>query len=153
MSEPAPHSPFRVIGVMKNATEEEADAAYAAAYKAARRGQGAYTPEEVNAAREALQDPDARAMWEAITYSVPIQPELIQALLDFRGPYSQAGLRLELEPEDLLPYLPALPDVSDQAFAALCARETPVPDDAAYLEATKRVVLETLDPWAQDGRS
>ena len=149
----AKQSPYRLLGLMKTATDTEIDRAYAGAYRQAKRGEGDMTPERVNAAREALKNPAERAQWDVATFDIPLQPAAVEELMNFRGPYSQAGLRLRLGPEDIEPWLPPMPEITESELVALCALDIPVPDARQYLAALKRMVMESLDPWPGEALS
>jgi len=142
-------NPYRVLAIGKSATIADIDVAYARAFKAARRGEGVWTAEQVNGAREALRDPDARLLCDIETPNVPLDDALAADLRGFDGVFAPVFEPLRVEPDDLWPHLPPFPADALERMSRSLAERMPVPDEGEVRRAVCRIVLEMLDPWPE----
>ena len=142
--------PFLILGIDKDADAEQVDAAWAERIKGARRGQHRIPLEDINWAREIIQDPDRRVRADATSLNIDTADGLLRRLADLYG--LTGGPRWQpLEPPPPDPgYTPAI-DVPDpeEILRAVALPDLPLelPIVAKLLEG---FVPASLDPWSFD---
>src|SRR5881394_572641 len=102
--------PFLILGVDKDATKDEIEAAWAQRLIWARKGQTPVPPEDINWAREVLCDPERRLRADVVSLTVDTADGTLRKLRQQFLEASAAGQPLDIEP-DLSGYQPNLPTV------------------------------------------
>jgi hypothetical protein len=145
--------PFLLLGLKKEASKEQVEANWADRLRWARRQQLKVPLEDVNWARDVLNDPDRRIRADAASLNADTSEGVLTQLARRYGveggPNGRAWQPLDCE-KALADYAPAA-EVPDAAAvrAGLAVPDVPqeLPAVAALLE---RFVQPTLDPWAPD---
>jgi hypothetical protein len=142
--------PFLLLGVDKDAERAQIEAHWAERIKAARKGQIRVPLEDINWAREIINDPDRRYRAAAAN----LNPDTAEGTL--RRLAQLYGLADSAEPswkpyeneKDLADYTPPvdLPDAG-QIRQAIAMPDVPL-ELPAVAELLKQFLPESLDPWA-----
>lgn len=142
--------PFLLLGVEKDAGKEAIEAGWANRVKQARRGQITLALEDINWAREVINDPDKRVRADAASLNLDTADGVLRALAERYGGAGGTGWQPLDREKDLRDYVPPA-EVPDAALvrAALAVPEPAceVPFVAALLDEAARAA-KALDPWA-----
>jgi hypothetical protein len=140
--------PFLMLGIDKDASKEVIEAAWAQRLIWARKGQVRVPLEDINWAREIVNDPERRLRADAMSFNVDIADGLLKRLRQrFQGAGQGAGCKpIDVE-KNLAEYAPptAVPDLAEvraQASAPETPREAP-----AVRVMLEQAVRQPLDPW------
>ncbi len=144
--------PFLILGVDKDASREEIEAAWAEKIKQARRGQLKTPLEDINWAREILMNKEPRTKADAISLNIDTTDGVLKKLKDRYQGRKQAEIRCRpIDTEKWLAgYAPATPvPTIEQCRANVQLPEIPrdVPMVQVILE---NFAKETIDPWKID---
>lgn len=141
--------PFLLLGLPKDADREQIEAHWAARVKAARRNQIKVPLEDINWAREIINDPDRRRRAEASTLNLDTADSRLRNLADAYGVGAQPGPSWQPCDQEkvLADYTPAVPVPEIAAVLP----SIPVGEVPLELPAVAKI-LETflphgLDPW------
>lgn len=145
--------PFLVLGVPKNATREQIEEHWAKRVIWARKKQINVQLEDINWAREMLNDADKRLTADAASLNLDTPEGILQQLAGNRSGAGQLppGCRpLDVE-KPLADYAPAVefPDV-DEIRQSITVPEVPR-EFPAVRQLLEEMAREPLDPWKLDG--
>lgn len=139
--------PFLLLGLPKDAAGEQVEAAWAQRVKDARKGHCPVPLEDVNWAREALNDPDRRVQAVASTLNADTDEGALKQLADRYHVGNPAWAPLD-EEKPLADYSPAV-EFPDAAEAARAVSLPEVPGDLpAVARLLEQFLPESTDPWA-----
>jgi hypothetical protein len=143
--------PFILLGVEKDADPEQIEANWAQRLKQTRRQQISIALEDVNWAREVVNDPEKRVRADAASLNVDTSDGVLRRLAERYGggPGSTAWQPRDRE-KDLRGYEPPAEVPDAEAFRAAIVVPEPaleIPAVAVLLEGLAREV-QSLDPWA-----
>ncbi|MBL8793827.1 MAG: hypothetical protein JNM56_07980 [Planctomycetia bacterium] len=142
--------PFLLLGLPKDADCEQIEAHWAERVKAARKHQIRIPLEDVNWAREIINDPDRRCRAEASNLNLDLSDGTLARLAQTHGltdqaappwkPYDEEKLLADYTPPTLLPELSEL-------LHGLTLPEWPV-ELPAVEKLLQSYLPQNLDPWA-----
>lgn len=147
--------PFLLLGLDKNADREAIEAHWAQRIKWARQKQIKVPLEDINWAREMLNDPERRLHAAAASLNVDTADQILAGLeRKYTHTTGQtAGGRPLDEEKDLSSYAPAVDVPSlDEIRAAITVPDIPR-EFPAVRALLKQAVDQPLDPWSIEGRS
>jgi hypothetical protein len=139
--------PFLLLGLPKDAAGDQVEANWAQRIKDARKGQTSIPLEDINWARETLNDPDRRVQAVSATLNADTEEKVLRRLSDRYHVGQPAWSPLD-EEKPLADYSPVVefPD------AAEVARGVTLPEVPGDLPAVARLLEqflpESADPWA-----
>src|SRR5262245_18463071 len=138
--------PFLLLGVDKTADKTQIEAGWAKRLIWARKNVIATPLEDINWARDILNDQDKRVRADAGFLNVDTTGGLLRHLQDRYATGGGAGRLLDIE-KSLAAYTPAtaLPDL-DEIRSAIPAAEVPA-DFPAVPRILEQLVQDPLDPW------
>ncbi|MSU77025.1 MAG: hypothetical protein EXS16_02905 [Gemmataceae bacterium] len=144
--------PFLILGVDKDASREEIEAAWAEKIKQSRRGQLKTPLEDINWAREILTSKEARIKADAVALNIDTTDGVLKKLKDRYQGRKQAEIRCKpIDTEKwLASYTPPTPvPTIDECRANVRIPEIPreVPMVRVILE---NFAKEPIDPWQID---
>jgi hypothetical protein len=142
--------PFLILGVDKSADRKEIEEHWAERIKWARRQQGKVPLEDVNWAREALNDGDKRVRADAASLNADTTDG---ALAQLARRYGADGGRMwpPLDSEKPLADYALPVEVPDLNAVRDALVVPPVPDELpAVATLLERLIQQPLDPWALD---
>jgi hypothetical protein len=144
--------PFLLLGVDKTAGPEEIEAHWAERVKWARKNQIAISLEDINWARQIINDADRRIRADAASLNADTADGVLRKLEERFGLAAQTGPAwqpLDVE-KPLRDYTPPVdvPDVNELK-AAITVPEVPQEVPAATV-LLQKLVEPPLDPWALD---
>jgi hypothetical protein len=140
--------PFLLLGVEKTADKEQIEASWAQRVIWARKGQIKTPLEDVNWARETINDPDKRVRADAASINLDTTTGVLRKLAErYGGTRPAGGQPLDVE-KALADYTPAgeIPDPAAER-AAIVVPDVPQEMPAAR-ELLAQLVSDPLDPWA-----
>jgi hypothetical protein len=138
--------PFLLLGVDKTGGKEQIEACWAQRLIWARKNQIVTPLEDINWAREVLNDTDKRVRADAASLNIDTTDGVLRRLRE-RYAVGGAGCRpLDVE-KPLADYTPAVPmPEPDEVRAAIPLPEIPM-EFPAVAEIIERYVQAPLDPW------
>jgi hypothetical protein len=139
--------PFLLLGLPKDASKEQVEAHWAERVKAARKGQLTVPLEDVNWARESINDPDRRVMAVAATLNADTDEGFLRKLAERYHVGAPAWTPVDVE-KSLADYSPPadLPDAAE-VRRGVTLPEVP-PDLPAVARLLEQFLPESVDPWA-----
>jgi hypothetical protein len=142
--------PFLLLGVDKTATPEEIEAHWAERVKWARKNQINISLEDINWARQIINDPERRIKADAASLNADTGDGVLRKLEERFGLTTQGGpawqpLDVEKPLQDYTP--PAEVPNIDDVRAAVTVPEVPQEVPAVRL-LLEQLAAEPLDPWA-----
>jgi hypothetical protein len=144
--------PFLLLGVDKTATAEELEAHWAERVKWARKNRINISLEDINWARQIINDADRRIRADAASLNADTAEGLLRKLAERFGLATSGGPAWQPidEEKPLQDYTPPaeVPDL-EQVRAALVVPEVP-PDVPSVRNLLKQMAEAPLDPWALD---
>jgi hypothetical protein len=146
--------PFLLLGLEKDADKSQVEANWAKRVIWARKNQVRIALEDINWAREALNDPERRVRFDVVSLNTDTLDGTVRTLAQRYGVGGQGALSAAWQPldkeKDLSDYVPDI-DVPDaeEVRAGIAAPEVPqeMPAVRRFLEM---FVQAPLDPWAAD---
>lgn len=144
--------PFLLLGLEKDAEREQIEAHWAKRVIWARKGQTRLALEDINWARETINDPDRRVRADCASFNVDIADGLLGRLTQRVGAGGEIGIGWEPLDDERPPldYTPGGEVPSREEIRAAVA----VPEIRAEMPAVARLLDEMqqtpLDPWALD---
>jgi hypothetical protein len=148
--------PFLLLGLDKDADKGQIEAAWARRVIWARKGQTRVPLEDVNWAREIINDPDRRPRADAASLNIDTMDGLLRRWSQRFGVGAAGGGEVEVgwRPRDdeksLADYAPqAEVPAAGEVRAALSVPELP-PDVPAVPRLLHELAGDALDPWALD---
>jgi hypothetical protein len=152
--------PFLILGVEKDADKEQVEAAWAARVIAARKNQVRVALEDINWARELINDPDRRIRADTTSINPDTAEGTLRQLAErfgVAGPTSAPGWKPWDVEKPLADYSPAIEVPHPEEIR----RDLQVPEVPRELPAVawlvEQFVKEPIDPWnlplGQDGTS
>lgn len=139
--------PFFLLGLDKDADQEQIDAAWAERIKGARRGQHRVALEDINWAREVLNDPERRVRADVGSLNADTADRVLRRLTQLYGVAAGPTWQPLQEARPLADYSPAI-EVPDPAeiLAGVALPELPL-ELPIVPKLVERFVPESLDPW------
>jgi hypothetical protein len=141
--------PFLLLGVPKTADQEQIEASWAQRVIWSRKKQFRIPLEDVNWAREVINDPERRVRADATSLNLDTGDELLRRLAERHGKGGRGGpvlVPLDVE-KDLSGYTPAT-EVPDPEEVRGTIRVPEVPRDMPQVgHLLREFVREPLDPW------
>lgn len=138
--------PFLILGVDKDATREEIEAAWAQRLIWARKGQTPVPLEDINWAREVLCDAERRLRADVVSLTIDTADATLRKLRQQFLEASAAGQPIDIEP-DLSGYQPNLPTIDAEEFRSqLQLPELPREIPAVPI-LLREEYAESIDPW------
>ena len=141
--------PFLILGVDKDAPKDVIEAAWAQRLIWARKNQFRMPLEDINWAREIINDPDRRVRADAVSFNIDTTDGLLRKLRDRyqgKGRATSGCKPLDVE-KNLSEYAPPTP-VPD---AAEVRAQIPLPEIPREIPAVKLIleqaVKQPIDPW------
>jgi hypothetical protein len=144
--------PFLVLGVPKPAEKNAIEACWAERIKLARKNQFKMSLEDINWAREMLNDPDKRFRFASSSLNLDTADATLQRLAEAYG--LQDPTRPGWKPYDaekpLADYTPALtPPDPREVGADIAVSDVPA-ELPAVMHLLQQMLPDSLDPWALD---
>src|SRR5262245_16118758 len=141
--------PFLLLGVDKTADKERIEACWAQRLIWARKGQIPTPLEDINWAREALNDPEKRVRADAASLNIDTSEQILERL---RTRYAAGGpgcRPLDVE-KPLTDYTPAIPVPDPQEVRkTIPLGEVPL-EIPAVAKILEQFVQQPVDPWDDD---
>jgi hypothetical protein len=145
--------PFLILGLEKDADKDQIEANWARRVIWARKGQNRIPLEDVNWAREAINDPEKRLRCDVLSLNADLGDGTLRRLglrYGVAGPAPAAGWQPLDREKDLAAYVPAVEVPDPEAVRAAIA----VPEVPAEVPAAGRLLEQwaqtPLHPWADD---
>lgn len=139
--------PFLILGIEKNASGENIEAAWAQRVIAARKNQVGVALEDINWAREAVNDAERRLRAHITSLTLDTAEGTLRALADRFGVGAPVWPPFDAE-KSLAEYTPAV-DVPRADEVRETIAEPVLPEDLpAVAWLLDQIVNEPLDPWA-----
>ncbi|MFO0809214.1 MAG: hypothetical protein U0746_11355 [Gemmataceae bacterium] len=138
--------PFLILGVPKDATDQQIDAAWAQRVLWARQGKTSIPLGDIHWAREVLRDPERRLQADAASLNIDTAAGDLARLGRLYGLNPERPTWQPVDPEPPADPSVVIPDAI-KLRAELPAPSVPVelPGVARYLE---QIVAEKVDPWS-----
>ncbi len=138
--------PFLILGVPKDATDEQIEAAWAQRVLWARQGKTTVPLGDIHWAREVLRDPARRIQADATSLNVDILGDELRRLGRLYGLDPERPTWQPVDPEPPAEPAVAVPDLA-QLRTEMPAPSVPIelPGVAQYL---KDIAAEKVDPWS-----
>ena len=140
--------PFLLLGVEKDAPKDVVEAAWAQRLIWARKGQIRIALEDINWAREIMNDPERRLRADAMSFNIDTTDGLLKKLKQrFQGVGQGTGCKpIDVE-KNLSEYSPATP-VPDSAEVRAQAPLPEIPRDVPAIRVMlEQAVKQPIDPW------
>ena len=142
--------PFLLLGVDKDATPEQIDAAWAERLKRARKGQQRIGLEDVNWARKVINDPERRIRADVTSLNLDTADGVLRRLAEHYGLTQGPTWRPVDQPRTLADYSPAI-DVPDPSEVLQAVTPPELPLELPILpQLLAHFVPTSLDPWSFD---
>jgi hypothetical protein len=139
--------PFLILGLEKEADNEQIQAAWAQRVIAARKNQVGVPLEDINWGREVVNDPDRRLRAEASSLNLDLGEGVLRSLADRFGVGAPRWQPRD-EEKALIEHSPAI----EVPSSAEIRQGVAVPEIPADLPAVawllEQIIQEPLDPWA-----
>src|SRR5262245_37744176 len=100
--------PFLLLGVDKDVTPEQIDAAWAERLKRARKGQQRIALQDINWSREVINDPDRRVRADVTSLNLDTADGVLRRLAEYYGLTGGPTWRPLDQPRALADYSPAI---------------------------------------------
>jgi hypothetical protein len=140
--------PFLILGIEKVATREQIEAAWAQRVIAARKNQAGVSLEDINWAREAVNDPDRRLRCHVTSLNLDTADGVVHRLAERYGTSGAPTWPPFDAEKSLADHTPAV-DVPRTEEVRQTVTVPEMPDDLpAIAWLLKQIVEEPLDPWA-----
>jgi hypothetical protein len=142
--------PFFLLGIDKDAEPEQVDAAWAERIKGARRGQHAIPLEDINWAREIVNDPERRVRADVMSLNADTADGFLRRLAEQYSLIDGPTWQPVEQPQSVADYSPAV----EVPEAAEILHSVTLPDIPLELPLVARLLKQfapdSLDPWSFD---